>query len=235
MTHICRRHFYALARAGTVGALVVAGACGHADQKVDKAKSVPTHSVDTGAAPSVRVERKPALGGPSIVVDSTAREPHIETKGADYVLYLPPGMARALYDSLPGFIPLQQSTYPADLAAHHNSPLSVVVGDFNGDSKRDVAIIGDSQNTAAFIFLLAKSDSVPEPRIVSIERPVPNTPTSLRTYYIQFVGPERIEYPGSPKTVLDLRTDAIHAVSENVSTIYYLHRGEVRTFSVGGD
>jgi hypothetical protein len=74
-----------MAWAGAVGALVVAGACGHTDQNVDTAKLVAAHSVDSGAAPAAHVERKPPLGGPSIVVDSTAREPHLEIKGTDYV------------------------------------------------------------------------------------------------------------------------------------------------------
>jgi hypothetical protein len=106
------------------GALVAAGACGQTDQRVDTAKSVVAHSVDTGASPSARVEREAPLGGPIIVVDSNAREARIETRGGtEYVLYLPPEMARALYDSLPGFTPLQQSNYPADLASKHTSPL----------------------------------------------------------------------------------------------------------------
>jgi len=96
-------------------------------------------------------------------------------------------------------------------------------------------MIGTSQNTLAFFILLGKSDSIAEPRIVSILRPVPGTPSDLRSYYIEHVGPERIPYPDNPKLVLDLRTDAIHAVSEDVSTIYYLLKGEVHTFSVGGD
>jgi hypothetical protein len=144
-------------------------------------------------------------------------------------------MARALYDSLPGFTPLPETNYSLEVAIGHDSPLSVVVGDFNGDSRRDLAMIGDSENTAAFIFLLAASDSVSEPKIVSIQRPVPNTPTDLRSYYIQYVAPQKIAYPGSPETVLVLRNDAIHAVSEDVSTIYYLDHGAVRAFSVGGD
>jgi hypothetical protein len=219
-------------RLSALVASVGAGACGGGDRGADSTQAFPPTS-GTGV-PAVAQEQKPRTG-PRISVDSTAREPRVESRGVDYVLHLPSDMARALYDSLPGFTPLQQSTYPADLAAKHNSPLSAVVGDFNGDSRRDVALIGDSGGTPAFVFLLAKSDSIAEPRIISILRPVPNTPTDLRSYYIQFVGPRRITYPGDPKTVLDLRTDAVHAINESVSTIYYLHQGEVRTFSVGGD
>jgi len=221
--------------AAAVGPLFAASACGHADRKVDSTQSASTQMVNTGAAPAPRAEPKSPLGGPLVVVDSTVRDPRIEIQGTNYVLYLPSEMARVLHDSLPGFTPLQQSAYPADLVAHHSSPLSVVIGDFNGDSRRDIAVIGDSENTPAFFILLGKSDSIAEARIISILRPVPNRPTNLRSYYIEYVGPERIAYPDNPKHVLNLRTDAIHAVSEDVSTIYYLLRGEVRTFSVGGD
>ena len=222
-------------RVGAVGALFAASACGQVDRKVDSAQSVSPQIVDTGTPPASPVKRKPPLGGPLLVTDSTARDPRIETQGTNYVLYLPSEMARVLHDSLPGFTPLQQSAYPADLVAQHSSPLSVVIGDFNGDARRDIAVIGDSENTPAFFILLGKSDSIAEPRIISILRPVPNRPTNLRSYYLEYVGPERIAYPDNPKHVLDLRTDAIHAVSEDVSTIYYLLKGELRTFSVGGD
>jgi hypothetical protein len=219
-------------RLSALAALAGASACGHADHVPDSNGVIP-RTADSARAPSVSNELQRT--GPLLVVDSAAREPSIAIRGTEYVLSLPSEMARVLYDSLPGFTPLLQSTYPGDVVNTHNSPLSVVVGDFNGDSVRDVAMIGDSENTPAFIFVLAKSDSVPAPRVVSILRPVPNVPTDLRSYYIQSVAPQRITYPGSPESILDLKTDAIHAVSENVSTIYYLDHGAVRTFSVGGD
>lgn len=209
-----------------------AGACGHADHAPDSNGVAPV-TADSARAPSAPKEVQRT--GPLLVVDSSAREPSVAIRGTGYVLYLPSEMARVLYDSLPGFTLLPQSNYPVDVVSTHDSPLSIVVGDFNGDSVRDVAMIGESEHTPSFIFLLGKSDSVPEPRVVSILRPVPNVPTDLRSYYIQSVAPQRISYPGSPETILDLKTDAIHAVSENVSTIYYLDHGQVRAFSVGGD
>ena len=219
-------------RLSALATVAGAGACGHPDH-VSDSNGASGRTEASAAVPSVLNERPPT--GPLIVVDSSAREPSVELRGTEYILSLPSGMARVLYDSLPRFTPLLQSTYPGDIVRNRNSPLSVVVGDFNGDSVRDVAMIGDSDNTPAFIFLLAKSDSIAEPRVVSILRPVPNSPTDLRSYYIQSVAPQRIAYPGSPQTILDLKTDAIHALSENVSTIYYLDHAKVRTFSVGGD
>lgn len=215
-----------------LAALAGAGACGRADHAPDSNGVIP-QTADTEVVPPA-LQEKPRTG-PLLVIDSSAREPNVAIQGTGYVLFLPSEMARALYDSLPGFTPLLQSTYSADVLSKHKSPLSVVVGDFNGDSIRDVAMIGDSENTPAFIVILGKSDSIAEPRVISILRPVPNTPTDLRSYYIQYVAPQRIAYPGSPETVLDLRNDAIHAVSESVSTIYYLDHGKVRTFSIGGD
>lgn len=219
-------------RLSGLAAIAGASACGHADQ-VPGSSGVASGTAEGARGPAAIPVRQ--LTGPLLVVDSTTREPSVEIRGTEYVVSLPLEMARVLYDSLPGFTPLLQSIYPRDVVSEHNSPLSTVVGDFNGDSVRDVAMIGDSENTPAFIFLLAKSDSVPEPRVVSVLRPVPNVPTDLRSYYIQSVAPQRIAYPGSPEAILDLKTDAVHAVSESVSTIYYLDRGQVRTFSVGGD
>ena len=217
-----------------LGALILAsaGACGHGDD-TPASKGAAPRTADSSGVPSSLRERQRT--GPLLIVDSSAREPSVEIRGTDYVLHLPSEMARVLYDSLPGFTLLPQSNYPVDVVSTHDSPLSIVVGDFNGDSVRDVAMIGESEHTPSFIFLLGKSDRIAEPRVVSILRPVPNSPTDLRSYYIQSVVPQRIAYPGSPETILDLKTDAIHAVSENVSTIYYLDHGQVRTFSVGGD
>ena len=219
-------------RLSALAAIAGANACGHADHVRDSSGVAPG-TAEGARGPAAIPERQ--LTGPLVVVDSATREPSVEIRGTRYILRLPSEMARVLYDSLPGFTPLPQSGYPVDVMSTHDSPLSIVVGDFNGDSTRDVAMIGDSENTPAFIFLLAKSDRVPEPRVVYVLRPAPNVPTDLRSYYIQSVAPQRIAYPGSPEAILDLKTDAIHAVSENVSTIYYLDHGQVHTFSVGGD
>jgi len=219
-------------RLSALAVIAGASACGHADRAPDS-NGVAPRTADSARVPSALPEVQ--RGGPVLLVDSSAREPSIGIRGTEYVLSLPSEMARVLYDSLPGFTLLPQYNYPVDVVSTHDSPLSIVVGDFNGDSVRDVAMIGESEHTPSFIFLLAKSDSIAEPRVVSILRPVPNVPTDLRSYYIQSVAPQRIAYPGSPESILDLKTDAIHAVSENVSTIYYLDHGAVRTFSVGGD
>jgi hypothetical protein len=182
-----------------------------------------------------RVQNHAGLGGPTLSVDSAISQPTLDTLGGVYTVHLPSEMARLLYDSLPGFTLFPQSNYPAALVAAHTTPLSIVLGDFNGDSAQDVAMLGESDSTAAFIIVLARSATVREAQLVSIQRPLRHTVSDLPTYYLEHVSPQTFISPDNPKYKLELRTDAIHANSENVSTIYYLKNGQVHTFPMAGD
>jgi hypothetical protein len=144
-------------------------------------------------------------------------------------------MGRLLFDSLPGFSPQPQSLYSPGLTGGRKSPMSVVTGDFDGDSKRDIVMVGTSQNTPVLIMLLAKSESSAKPKLLFLLRPDPNSPTSLGSKYLEFVAPKRIASPDDKKVVLDLRADAVNLIGENLSEIAYLDHGVLRWFSVAGD
>jgi len=144
-------------------------------------------------------------------------------------------MAQLLYDSLPGFYAQPQSSYSPGLVGGRKTPMAVVVGDFDGDSRRDVAMVGVSENTPVLIMLLANSQTSASPKLVFLLRPKPNTPTSLGSDYLEFVAPARIPSPDDKTVVLDLHSDAVNIVGPNVSEIAYLDHGVVRWFSVGGD
>ena len=185
---------------------------------------------DTSVASSTPRENAKPIGGPRILVDSSAQDASLEKTSNEYVVHIPSKMARLLYDSLPGFTPYQQSAYSPRLV--HDSALSVVIGDFDGDSRRDVAMVGTSATKPALFMLLARSDSTAEPRIVFI---LPPTPPDPGPYMLGYVARGRIKSPDNPKFVLELRTDAIHLLSEVVSEICYLDRGTMRSLGVAGD
>jgi hypothetical protein len=167
-----------------------------------------------------------------------------------YVLHLPVKMAQVLYDSLPGFSPFERSAYKKDLvewvdksasqqrqrdgrASDPASALSVVVGDFNGDSRRDVAMRGGSRDSSATVFLLAPSDGRP-PRLIFIGRPQQIFPSEREWVYLRPVHPGTHtgfeEAEGSAP--LNLRTDAVEVVAfEKASTIVFLENGTLQRFS----
>jgi hypothetical protein len=225
----------AIGLAGRYVALTVLVACGQNDKNESQAQSDPHPLPQSVASPTVAQAKKPMITGPRLLIDSSTKDARLEIHNDEYVLRLPPEMARLLYDSLPGFSPRQQGDYRPDLVPHYDSALSVVVGDFNGDSKLDVAMLGEAEKTPVIFMLLAKSERNPAPAIVFILRPPPNTPSVVARAYIKRVRPQRIEDPDHQRPALDLRTDAINMFHDEASTIIYLDSGVVRWFSVGGD
>lgn len=177
------------------------------------------------------------MAGPRIVVDSSGTEPRLELRSNEYVLHLPVGMARVLYDSLPGFSPLQVSVWHPGLVATIASANpgvalpSVVLGDFNGDSRLDVAMEGNAGQIGATFILLAKSDSVPTPRLVFIDRG--DAIKGSSDSYISLVRPKQIKVdPELEQETLDLRTDAVQLVLiDRASVLYYLDHGAVRRYT----
>lgn len=168
-------------------------------------------------------------------MDTSAGEPRLAAKNGEYVLYLPVAMARVIMDKLPGFEPFQLSSWPAATVATIVSEnpdtalASVVLGDFNGDSKTDVAIQGNAGRIGATFMLLAKSDSVPSPRILFSDRGDSNKPTG--NSYISLLHPQKIIDPLTQE-VFDLRADAVHLiVIDKASVLYYLDHGVVREYT----
>jgi hypothetical protein len=217
-------------------ALIAASACRQSDQNAAISRSASSSGSSTESAPR-NVEPNPHAG-PQLISDSTLMDPRLEISGDQYVLHVPADMAHALYDSLPGFTPIQQSTYPSDVAAKHKSPLSVAVGDFNGDSRQDIIMVGRSQNTPVFLMLLGKSEQIKQPRLIVISRPAAGTPTDIDSHYLELIGPRRIKNPDDSTSFFELRTDGVlvqNARDEKIYAIYFWNHGEVLQYSIGGD
>jgi hypothetical protein len=219
-----------------LAAIVAAQGCRQSDENARIAQSVPS-SVSSTETATKTIEPN-THAGPLLIPDSTIVDPRIETLGDQYVSRLPADMARVLYDSLPGFTPIQQSAYPPGISAKHNSPLSVVVGDFNGDSRQDLVMVGRFQNTPIFLMLLGKSEPTKQAQLIVIARPEPGTPTEIDTNYFEHVGPHRIKNPDDPTSFFDLRTDGVlvqNAHDDKIYAIYFWDHGEVQQYSLGGD
>ena len=206
--------------------------CGAGDREVPR--SPPSDSAPvSGSSSSLPLQSdSTVLRGPRIIVDSLITEPRLEKAGGEFLVRLPAVMARLMYDTIPRFVPMQQPV-PVPRGMARDSSWSVVVGDFDGNSRADVAMMGPSSATDTALFmLLSPSSTAPVPRIVFIE---PATPPDPRPYILRLVRPRKFVSPDNDEFVLDLRTDAIHLRSEIVSTICYLDNGEIRWFSLAGD
>ncbi|HMG99803.1 MAG TPA: hypothetical protein VK555_00250, partial [Terriglobales bacterium] len=111
----------------------------------------------SGTSPQILME---ALG-PRLVVDSAVIAARLDIIGNEYVLRISPSMARALQDSLPDFRPIPRSEFHKSVLSwvatddSVSRPLSVVIGDFDGDGQRDAAMMGVSRDTSATVMVLA--------------------------------------------------------------------------------
>jgi hypothetical protein len=196
-------------------------------------------------------------GSPRLVVDSAAKEPALELRNGEFVVRLPLEMARVLADSLPGFAPMKRAAFDtvlvswrdrlvdrrpgamqrADSDAVWASALSVVVGDFNGDSRRDVAMEGISGDLFAVFFLLSAADGKSRPALLYFHPPQKGNWSQTDHTFISYLTLERPakitgfdEDGDNPE--LDLHNDGIeYSAFEKASELYYIDKGVVQIFT----
>ena len=178
--------------------------------------------------------------GPTINVDSSSSEPRIEFPNNRYVLRLPAAAAKVLFDSMPDFSPLQLKSYPSTATPpftylHADAELpSVVVGDFNGDAKLDVALEGRSKQTSATIMLLSNSSSTATPLFILLTRNA--AAASASSGYLGLLHPQEIKDPYAENVAATLRFDGVQrVVPYRSSTVYYLENGVLRQYVYPGD
>jgi hypothetical protein len=174
------------------------------------------------------------------------------------VIVLPDEMATALQRFDAAFEPRQLSDYPpwlwreapcqgcgSDLYefSAHEAPFAVI-GDFNGDTVRDVVIDGDNHETGRRLVILSSSggSQVSELDVLS---PLPNEvrrfrtePDEARDLYLGLgeglsrVGPGTVKSPWETE-VLVLTTDAfIVSYYEKAGVLYYYRDGTWHRFTV---
>ena len=233
-------------------------ACAKADQP---AKVEQRHDSVSGTV-AAKAERLSVVfvgdsESPRLVIDSAAKEPVLELLNGEFVVRLPLDMARLLADSLPDFTPIKRAAFdknlvswrdhyadrrptsldPADSDGIWESALSVVVGDFNGDSRRDVAMEGLAGDTYAVFFLLSAPDAHSSPALVYFHPPHKGSATPIDGSFINYltlIRPGKVggfTEEGDPP-VLDLRRDAVeYSAYEKGSEIYYIDKGVVQIFT----
>jgi len=181
------------------------------------------------------------FSGPNLVVDSLVRSPTLDSIGSDLVVRVPRQMARLLFDSLPGFRPFARSAYLERVRTVMDSggvvsPLSVAIGDFDGDSVPDLAMIGSSRDSTAIVMLVSDGrrgsggGSVPERKLFFLVRPFPTSMSGPQVVYLL------TQHSGKVSDDFTLNSDGVMVVSfEKTSSIYYLDKGQLKEFSDSED
>lgn len=260
--HFCRRDWTArrrspLRRVTACGfaapILFIVAGCAKPDTPArDAGVQRPAVAVDTALPVAPVADSEPTVAGPRLVSDSSTSEPVLEIRDREFVIRLPLAMARLLNDSLPAFAPDQRAGFDTAIVRWVDRPdsqeiahsattdderlasaLSVVVGDFDGDGRRDVAMQGTSGDSAAIVMLLAPPAGLAGPRLIYIARPGKHDPLEITEDYLTIVHPGDIKgydtEEGDPP--LHLHTDAIERVFfEKGSQLYYFDHGVVRVF-----
>jgi hypothetical protein len=226
----------AVTRYGLLVAAAMLVACHSSDKEPQAAPRVPSSSSPTPDSIAITPKAVLPREGPRIIIDSGLTEAKFEHTAREFILRLPTDMAQALYDSLPEFVPYQVSAWSpeavhyTDWRSNGGAIPSLVVGDFNGDSKQDVAMQGSAKNASGFFILLAKSDSVRQSALLFAIRLDPQDVDP--DIYMGLIRPQ--EFQGdSEREPFELRTDAVmHGYSDKAASIYFVRGGAIASYNV---
>jgi hypothetical protein len=160
-------------------------------------------------------------------------------------------MVRELNDSLPDFAPIQRSSYEPLLVQFADGradgsreieqtvndslafyALSAAIGDFDGDSTSDVAILGNSGDSTAAVFVLAPSRVRQQPKVIFIRRPRAADHLNRESTYLNLVraGPVRVFDEDDKSPPFQLKTDGVEfAYFEKGAEVVFLEHGVVQS------
>jgi hypothetical protein len=219
--------------------------------KRDQPQSARTESASSTVPINEPAATSTPLSGPRLMSDSNAKEPFFSVAARELLLHLPPSMVRELNDSLPGFAPIQRSLYEPSLVQFADAraddsreigqtvndslafyALSAAIGDFDGDSTSDVAILGNSRDSTAAVFVLAPSRVRQQPRVIFIRRPRAADHLNRVSTYLNLVraGPVRVFDEDDKSPPFQLKTDGVEfAYFEKGAEVFFLEHGVVQS------
>ena len=209
---------------------VVAISLGCAEKKEQvRSDTVPIVPASETSAPSPVAIAPVGRDGAGLIVDGAQTAPSITETGDQYQIRIPTAMAKVLHDSLPGFTPLPRSAFDSsvikwvDSHEREAAPLSVVIGDFDGDSRLDIAMMGTSLDSVARIMLLARPAPPQNTQLFFLGPPQLATPQYLQSQYLAPLQPSRL--PNG----FELRTAGVKSVVfDKTEVLFYLDQGSLR-------
>ncbi len=150
-------------------------------------------------------------------------EPHIlKDESGTYQIVLPEQIKNVLASYDPSFKIFKQENYGEMLikiySFSENQTPFAVVGDFNGDSKKDVILNGHTQDAVKVIAVLSGENLYQVHEIISNTKSEP----LIQTTYISFTAKGNIKSPYEDES-LELQADAFdYNYFEKASSLYYL-------------
>ncbi len=181
------------------------------------------------------------LLGASSVAGQARPAPSLVPAADGVHLRLPPDMLAALHTLDSAFVPFSEPEYLKYLPRWRpDSPheaLFAVIGDFNGDGRRDVVVDGHGTDSTRRVVLLSTPAGS---RAISLHTEAYIRPDSVRYdndrgywVYLRAAGPGRIASDFEDGT-LDLKTDAFEVeYFEKASVLMYWHEGAFREYTTG--
>jgi hypothetical protein len=219
-------------RLALIPAVLLLSACERPAARTASDTPAPTTARDTvlpAAKDTTPPDELPGDTVTTLVEDSAATEPRLESVGSGYVLWLPTSMHDALQAVAPGFEAFRRRDYSRDIRQYLRLneltiPLFAVVGDLNGDGRKDAVVHGVRDSGVVIVAVLNNRSGA---RAVEIRRHRDFDPQNRRLgTYLVHQPPETIrsEWEEQP---LQLRNDAFVIVYfEKAAMLHYYRDGK---------
>ncbi len=169
----------------------------------------------------------------------------------ELTLHISPEIKKTLDDRLPGFALVQRSAYEPNLVRWADEcaddsreigeaapdslgryALSAAVGDFDGDSTRDVAMMGVSRDSSATVFVLSRSRARERPQLIFIKGPRPADHLNREWIYLNLVhaGPIRPFDEDGKSEPFKIPADSVEVgYFEKGAEVFFLDQGLLRS------
>jgi hypothetical protein len=171
----------------------------------------------------------------TLVEETSATEPRLEPVGTGYVLRMPTRMHAALQTMAPGFKSFRRGDYGLEVRhfmriMERATPLFAVIGDFDGDGRKDAVVHGATDSAIVLVAVLNKRSGA---RTVEIGDARGDLPARALWRYLVHHPPGTIESPMEARP-LQLKNDAFGLISfEKGGVLYYYRDGRFVRYTTG--
>jgi hypothetical protein len=172
----------------------------------------------------------------TLVEDTSATEPRLEPVGTGYVLRMPTRMHVALQAMAPGFKSFRRGDYGPEVRhfmriMERATPLFAVVGDFDGDGRKDAVVHGATDSAIVLVAVLNKRSGACAVEIRDGRGDLSDK--RWRPIFLVHQRPGTIHSPMEAKP-LQLKNDAFGLIYfEKSGVLYYYRDGRFVRYATG--